>query len=130
MTPPAKRDGGPDVVGLTEAAKILGIRPAAVRDHLQDKGAFKDELAAGAIWHREAVQRIAEGKTSSRRPPKSLGLTEAAQLLGTQKSNVRKWMARRGLVARELTMGPVWYFAAVEREKRRWDRTRPRSAAA
>jgi DNA-binding transcriptional regulator YdaS (Cro superfamily) len=113
---------GPDVVGRTEAAAILGLRPGSVREKL--KGLAVLELANGPVWATEAVTRVAAGEMSRRKPPATVGVKEAAELLGVAKANVGKWCERRSLPGTRLAQGTVWLKRDVERgvlmESSRW----------
>jgi hypothetical protein len=113
---------GPDVVGRTEAAALLKVRPAMVRSKLGDLPFQK--LDNGPIWSGEAVRRIAAGKTSRRKPPVCAGTGAVAEMLGVAKGNVRKWCDRRSLPGTKLAQGMVWLKRDIERgvlmESSRW----------
>lgn len=119
---------GPDVVGLAEAASLMGIRPAVVRATLAEMGLVNLELRIGPVWATEAVTRAALGKTSKRKPVSCVGLFEAAEVIGIAGPNVRKWMQRRGLEPRQLVAGPVWRKRDVEAAAQAWRASRRRAA--
>lgn len=108
-------DEGPDVVGLSEAAEILGCRPRPEVVRARMEGVPVQEEGSSPIWAREAVERVAAGKTSRRKPPQVMGLKAVAEYLGIARPNVKKWCERRGLVPRQLASGPYWRKADIER---------------
>lgn len=109
-----------DLVGVGEAAEILGIQTSTIPRYVKANRLPKPvaELAATKIWRRADIEAVRDGKNP--RPSKLrdvVGTSESAVLLGTGKSQVGRWM-RAGVFPEpyaRLAAGPIWRRADIER---------------
>lgn len=117
---------GPQLVGTSEAADILGVATSQVsRWAKPDKRAGRvrmpppaADLAATPVWHRRDVEALAaDGDAVFTSEPLDLVSTrEAAELLGVDRSQIGRWRRKTGFPepCAELRAGPLWWRADVE----------------
>lgn len=105
----------PDLVGASEAARILGVKGPNIGPLVEKLPRRK--LRSGTVWLREHVERVADARRAGStpvivgKPPSVVSSREASEILGVTSTYVRKLLPE----PQELAMGPVW----LERDARR-----------
>lgn len=84
----------PDVVGVAEVAEICGVEVPRVwrwrQAHRLPEPAA--DLGATGVWERDIIERFARGEeVSNGRKLKLMGIKEAADYLGVDKSQIGRW---------------------------------------
>lgn len=111
----------PDVVGTAEAAQILGVKPPMIT-RWRKSGRMPPpvaELAATVVWLKTDVQARSRGTGEFEKPDPVpfVGLSEVADMLKVDKSQVGRW--RRTNVFPEprvqLASGPLWFRSDIHR---------------
>jgi hypothetical protein len=113
-----------DVVGAAEAALILDVELQRI-SRWRKSGKLpppQQELAASPVWARAVIEALAQGRTID--PPvlpELTGTSEAAKLLGVDKSQIGRWRtkpSKSGPVFPDpivrIKAGPIWTRAAIE----------------
>jgi phage terminase Nu1 subunit (DNA packaging protein) len=118
-----------DPVGTAEAAEILKVEVQRIT-RWRKNGKLPTparELAATAVWHREDIEWVAGGgdpkdAPNGKRLPSLLGLSEAADELGVNKSQIGRWRRAERFPAPnfELTAGPLWW----RKDIKAWEKNR------
>lgn len=107
-----------ELVGASEAAAILGVEVQRISRY-RANGVMPPvvaELAATPVWTAGDVRAIHQRGSHEPAPPMDLaGTSEAANILGVDKSQIGRWR-RRGVFpepAWRLAATPVWETAAI-----------------
>ncbi len=103
----------PVLVGASEAADLLGVEVQRIARY-RNNGKMPTPvalLAATPVWRLDDVMAMKDGVSSEPSQPEALlGTSEAAKILGVNKSQVSRWL-RKGKFPpprARLAAGPVW----------------------
>lgn len=109
-----------NLVGASEAADILGVEVQRISRY---RGQHRlppvvAELAATPVWRAEDIETFRDRGSIPDDPEPMLlaGTSEAAKMLGVQKSQIGRWL-REGVFPApvvRLRAGPVWTGAQIE----------------
>jgi hypothetical protein len=113
-----------DVVGATEAAAILDVEVPRLTRWLKSGRlpAPAVKLAATPVWHRTFIEALAAGEPVESdgglidaAGPLIVSTSEAAALLGKDKSQIGRWRRADRFPRPALTLaaGPIWTREAV-----------------